>query len=130
VTIAYETYGTLNADASNAILVERTLSPETPMRRSMRRSEDRLVDRHDRSGKPSIRPVLVICSNILGAAREHGTIIHQARTGRRMGEVPVITIADMVRVQRRLIRSSKIERLLSVAGGHGRHAGPAWVPLS
>jgi homoserine O-acetyltransferase len=121
VTIAYETYGTLNADRSNAILVEHAFSGDA-----------HAAGFHEDSTKPGwwdsmIGPgkafdtdrYFVICSNILGGcAGTTGPSSIQARSGRPYGRsFPVITVTDMVRAQRRLIDHLKIKRLLSVAGG-------------
>jgi len=121
VDIAYETYGTLNAERSNAILILHAFSGDAHAAGIGRDS-----------GKPgwwdsTIGPgkafdtdrYFVICSNVLGGCQ--GTTGPQSidpRTGAPYAMTfPVITIADMVRLQKMLIDSLGISKLLAVAGG-------------
>jgi homoserine O-acetyltransferase/O-succinyltransferase len=121
VEVAYETYGRLNAAKSNAILVLHAFSGDA-----------HAAGISHETGKPGwwdnmIGPAkafdtnryFVICSNVLGGCR--GTTgpssIHPA-TGCPYGmSFPVITISDMVRLQRMLIDWFGIRRLLTVTGG-------------
>lgn len=120
VDVAYQTYGKLNAQRSNAILVLHAFSG------------DAHAAGIDDSGKPGwwdnmIGPgkafdtniYYVICSNILGGCRgTTGPSSINPETGRPYAMAfPVITIGDMVRVQKMLIDHLGIERLLSVSGG-------------
>ena len=119
--IAYQTYGTLNADRSNAVLVCHALT-----------GDQYVADRHPVTGKPGwwetvvgpSKPVdtnryFVICSNIIGGCMgSTGPISINPRTGRAYGvEFPVITIRDMVRAQARLIERLGIPDLFCVIGG-------------
>lgn len=120
VDVAYETYGTLNADRSNAILVLHAFSGDA---HAAGVSSD---------GQPGwwsnmIGPGLgfdtdryfVICTNVLGGCRgTTGPICPNPETGKAYGMgFPVITIGDMVRLQKKLIEHLGIEKLLAVAGG-------------
>jgi homoserine O-acetyltransferase len=120
VDVAYETYGTLNPDRSNAILVLHAFSGDA---HAAGISAD---------GQPGwwanmVGPGLgfdtdryfVICSNVLGGCRgTTGPICANSATGQPYGmQFPVITIGDMVRLQKRLIDHLGIEKLLAVAGG-------------
>ena len=120
VDVAYETYGTLNADRSNAILVLHAFSGDA---HAAGVSSD---------GQPGwwsnmIGPGLgfdtdryfVICSNILGGCRgTTGPISPDPETGKPFGmHFPVITVGDMVRLQKKLIDHLGIEKLLAVTGG-------------
>jgi homoserine O-acetyltransferase/O-succinyltransferase len=120
VDVAYETYGALNADRSNAILVLHAFSGDAHAAGVS----------HD--GQPGwwanmIGPGLgfdtnryyVICSNILGGCRgTTGPACPNPATGRPYGmEFPVITIGDMVRLQKKLVDHLGIEKLLAVTGG-------------
>ena len=122
VHIAYETYGTLNADKSNAILIVHAFS-----------GDSHAAGRYDSSDKnlgwwdAMIGPekafdtnqYFVICSNVLGGcAGSTGPASINPETGKPYAlDFPVITIADMVECQRRLLDFLGIDKLLSVAGG-------------
>ena len=121
ITVAYETYGTLNAQRSNAILILHALSGDAHAAGS-----------HAGEGRPGwwdsmIGPgkgfdtdrYFVICSNVLGGCKgTTGPSSMDPATGQPHGlGFPVITIGDMVRVQARLLDHLGIETLLSVAGG-------------
>jgi homoserine O-acetyltransferase/O-succinyltransferase len=120
VQVAYETYGTLNADKSNAILVVHAFSGD---------AHAAGVDAEGRKGwwDEMIGPgkgfdtdqYFVISSNVLGGCRgTTGPSSVNPATGRPYAmSFPVITIRDMVRLQKMLIDSLGITRLLSVAGG-------------
>jgi homoserine O-acetyltransferase len=126
LTIAYRTYGTLNAAASNAVLICHALTG------------DQYVAEHQPvTGKPGWwdilvgpgRPVdterfFVICANVLGGCmgttgpREEMTDEAGQGLGRPWGtDFPNITIRDMVRAQKLLVERLGIERLLAVIGG-------------
>src|SRR5664280_2851435 len=128
VDVAYETYGELNAAKSNAILVLHAFSGDA-----------HAAGISHESGKPSrldnkagwwdnmIGPgkgfdtnkYFVICTNVLGGCR--GTTgpssLHPATGCPYAMSFPVITIGDMVRLQKMLIDSFGIQRLLAVSGG-------------
>jgi len=121
VEVAYETYGQLNAARTNAILILHAFSGDA-----------HAAGISPETGKPgwwdnSIGPgkafdtnkYFVICSNVLGGCRgTTGPASIDPATGRPYAmSFPVITIGDMVRVQRMLIDSLGIARLLSVSGG-------------
>lgn len=121
VETAYETYGTLNADRSNAILICHAFTGDAHAAGISRET-----------GQPGwwssmIGPGLafdtdryfVICSNVLGGCRgTTGPASLDPATGQPYGmRFPVITIADMVRLQKMLIDHLGIQRLLAVTGG-------------
>ena len=121
VEVAYETYGALNADRTNAILVLHAFSGDA---HAAGISPD--------TGQPGwwssmIGPGLafdtdryfVISSNVLGGCRgTTGPGSFDPTTGERYAmRFPVITIGDMVRLQKMLIDHLGIERLLAVTGG-------------
>jgi homoserine O-acetyltransferase len=121
VTIAYQTYGRLNADRSNAILLCHALT-----------GDQYVADPNPVTGKPGWWQPLVgpgcifdtdryflICSNVLGGCMgSTGPSSINPDTGRPWGlTFPVITIADMVRAQIRLIDHLGIDQLFSVIGG-------------
>jgi len=121
VEVAYETYGELNQNKSNAILILHAFSGDA-----------HAAGISPETGKPgwwdnSIGPgkafdtnrYFVICSNVLGGCR--GTTgpssINPATGCPHAMSFPVITIGDMVRLQKMLVDSLGIPRLLAVAGG-------------
>jgi homoserine O-acetyltransferase len=119
--IAYQTYGRLNADRSNAVLVCHALT-----------GDQYVASRHPVTGKPGWwetiigpgKPVdtnryFVICSNIIGGCLgSTGPASVNPATGRAYGlDFPVITIRDMVRAQTRLIDRLGIPDLFCVIGG-------------
>src|SRR3954451_16569504 len=121
VEVAYETYGTLNAAKSNAILVLHAfsgdahaagISPET--------GKPGWWDNMIGPGKGfDTNRYFVICTNVLGGCRgTTGPSSINPATGcpYAMG-FPVITIGDMVRLQKTLTDRLGIERLLAVSGG-------------
>ncbi len=120
-TVAYQTYGALNADRSNAILVCHALTGDQFM-----------TGEHPVTGKPGwwqqlVGPGLVldtdrfflICSNVVGGCLgTTGPKSINPETGQPWGlDFPVITIGDMVRAQRQLIDHLKIDKLFCVIGG-------------
>ncbi len=120
-SIAYETYGALNADKSNAILICHALTGDQYV------ASQNPVTRKPGWWETLVGPGLpvdtnrffVICSNILGGCMgSTGPASIDPRTGRPYGlEFPVITIRDMVDAQARLIDQLGIEQLFSVIGG-------------
>ena len=121
VDVAYETYGKLNAAKSNAILVLHAfsgdahaagISPET--------GKPGWWDNMIGPGKAfDTNRYFVICTNVLGGCRgTTGPASINPATGCPYGmSFPVITVGDMVRLQRMLIDWFGIPRLLSVSGG-------------
>ncbi|HEV7370451.1 homoserine O-acetyltransferase MetX [Arenibaculum sp.] len=120
-TVAYRTYGTLNADRSNAVLVCHALT-----------GDQFVAEPHPVTGKPGWwdlmvgpgRPVdteryFVVCANVIGGCMgTTGPGDADPATGRPYGlAFPVITVADMVRAQALLLDHLGIERLFCVIGG-------------
>ena len=121
ITLAYETYGTLNAERSNAILVLHALSGDAHAAGFHRGDKtpgwwDAMIG----PGKPfDTDQYCVICANVIGGCKgSTGPASTNPATGKPYGtDFPFITIADMVRAQRHLIDFLGIERLLCVSGG-------------
>ena len=120
-TLAYQTYGTLNAERSNAVLLCHALT-----------GDQFVLGPHPVTGKPGWWEMMVgpgktfdteryfvICSNVLGGCM--GTVGPKETnpaTGRPWGlDFPVITIRDMVKAQAMLIDHLGIEQLFCVSGG-------------
>lgn len=122
ITLAYQTYGTLNADRSNAVMILHALSGGAHAA-GYRSLEDQKPGWWDSSIGPGkafdTNRFFVICSNILGSCYgSTGPSSINPATGKPYGlAFPVITISDIVRGQERLIDHLGIERLLCVVGG-------------
>ncbi|KRA62663.1 homoserine O-acetyltransferase [Caulobacter sp. Root656] len=119
--IAYRTWGELNADGTNAVLICHALS-----------LDQHVAGVHPVNGKPGwwtrlvgpgkpIDPArhFIICSNVIGGcAGSTGPASINPKTGKAYGlTFPVITIADMVRAQAMLVEALGVENLLAVIGG-------------
>src|SRR5258706_3714474 len=117
-SIAYQPYGRLNADKSNAILACHALT-----------GDQHVANTNPVTGKPGWwetmigpgKPVdtdrfFVICSNVLGGCMgSTGPASINPSTGKPYGlEFPVITVGDMVDAQVRLIDRLVIDQLFSV----------------
>ena len=122
LTIAYETYGTLNSSRTNAILVTHALSGNAHAA-GFHSPEDRYPgwwDEYIGPGKAfDTGKYFVICSNVIGGCDgSTGPSSIDPATGKPYGlSFPMITIRDMVRAQWHLVRHLGIDSLLSVVGG-------------
>lgn len=122
VTVAYETYGTLNAARDNAILLLHALSGDAHAA-GYHSPHDRKPGWWDAMVGPGrafdTDKYFVICSNVLGGCKgSSGPLSVDPRTGQRYAsDFPVVTIADMVNAQVRLIDMLGIPELFAVAGG-------------
>ncbi len=121
VTVAYETYGTLNQNKTNAILILHALSGDA-----------HAAGYYPGDSRPGwwetmIGPgkgfdtnrFFVICSNVIGGCKgSTGPNSINPATGKEYGlAFPVVTVGDMVRAQKQLIDRLEIARLLCVSGG-------------
>ena len=119
--IAYQTYGVLNQDKSNAILVCHALTGDQYP------AEEHPVTKKDGWWKLMIGPgkvldtdrYFIICSNVLGGCMgTTGPSSIDPKTKQPFGlKFPVITIGDMVRAQKMMIDHLEIEKLFCVIGG-------------
>jgi homoserine O-acetyltransferase len=120
VDVAFETYGTLNAAKSNAILVVHAFSGDAHAAGVDADGQRGWWDNMIGPGKGfDTDKYFVIASNVLGGCKgTTGPSSINPATGRPYAMTfPVITIGDMVRLQKMLVDSLGITRLLSVAGG-------------
>lgn len=121
VTLAYETYGNLNPDKTNAILLTHALTGDA-----------HAAGFHKGARKPGwwdemIGPgkafdteyYFVICSNVLGGCKgSTGPSSINPQTGKPYGlDFPLISVNDMVSCQELLVDHFGIDKLLCVAGG-------------
>jgi homoserine O-acetyltransferase len=120
-TVAYMTYGALNAAKSNAILICHALS-----------GDQFAAERNPLTGKPGwwetmVGPgkpfdtdrYFVICANVIGGCMgSTGPADNDPATGKPYAlTFPMVTVADMVRAQAKLLDALGIEKLLCVTGG-------------
>jgi homoserine O-acetyltransferase len=122
VTLAYETWGTLNAEGDNAILITHALTGNTHAH-----DADYPDDTKRAWWNPLIGPgrffdtsrYYVICSNVVGGCSgSTGPTSVDPYTGRRYGmRFPIVTIHDMVRAQHILLEHLGVRQLAMVAGG-------------
>ncbi|MBS7810169.1 homoserine O-acetyltransferase MetX [Roseococcus pinisoli] len=126
LSVAYRTYGTLNAARSNAVLVCHALT-----------GDQYVAERQPLTGRGGWwealvgpgKPVdtdrfFVICANVLGGCMgstgpgEEMTDENGVPQGRPWGtDFPSVTICDMVRAQKKLVEKLGVDRLLAVIGG-------------
>ncbi|WP_407453171.1 homoserine O-acetyltransferase [Methanobrevibacter sp.] len=121
VTVAYETYGELNKEKSNAILICHALTGDA-----------HAAGWHKGDKKPGWWEIIIgpgkaldsekyfiICSNVLGGCKgTTGPSSINPKTKKEYGlDFPVITISDMVKVQKKLIEYFEIDQLYAVIGG-------------
>jgi len=120
VDVAYETIGRLNAQADNAVLVCHPLSADTHAARRSRSDRPGWWEAMIGEGRP-IDPSrhFVISANVLGGCfGTTGPTSIDPNTGEPWGpRFPVVTVGDMVRVQRRLLDALGIEKPITVIGG-------------
>ncbi len=125
LTVAYRTYGALNAGRTNAILICHALTGDQYVAEQHPvTGRDGWWDMVVGPGKPiDTNRYFVICSNVLGgcmgstgprSARDDTGLPDPPRWG---VDFPTITIRDMVRAQKRLIEQLGIARLFAVIGG-------------
>jgi homoserine O-acetyltransferase len=122
ITLAYETYGGLNEEKSNAILIFHALSGDAHAAGKHDPKDEKAGwwDSMIGPGKAfDTNRYFVICANTIGGCKgSTGPSSINPRTGRPYGlDFPVFTIRDIVRSQRALIDHLGIDRLLAVAGG-------------
>ncbi|MFO7760863.1 MAG: homoserine O-acetyltransferase [Desulfobia sp.] len=122
ITVAYETYGELNRDKSNVVLVNHALSGDSHAAGYYSRDEPKpgWWDFMIGPGKGiDTNRYFVICTNILGSCR--GTTgpasIHPENGKPYSLDFPIVTIGDMVRVQKALLDHLGINKVLTVIGG-------------
>ncbi|HKU95771.1 MAG TPA: homoserine O-acetyltransferase [Vineibacter sp.] len=120
-SVAYRTYGALNAGKTNAVLICHALT-----------GDQFVADMHPVTGKPGWwetlvaagRPLdpakyFIICANVLGGCMgSTGPLDNDPRTGNPYNlNFPVVTIADMVRAQAALLDHLGVQSLFCVIGG-------------
>ncbi|MEP2987401.1 MAG: homoserine O-acetyltransferase [Parasphingorhabdus sp.] len=134
VDIAYETYGELDADASNAILICHALT-----------MDQYVASTHPVTGKAGWwtdmvgpgQPIdtdryCVICANVIGSCLgSSGPATNNPASKKPWAmDFPVLTIADMVRAQAMLLDHLGINRLHAIVGGSmGGMLAVSWTAI-
>ena len=122
ITLAYETWGTLNAEGTNAILITHALTGSTHAHDVERPDDPKAAwwNLLIGPGRPfDTSRYYVICSNVLGGCYgSTGPSSLNPTTGQPYGmSFPVIAIRDMVQAQRLLVEHLGVRQLALVAGG-------------
>ncbi|KAJ1711334.1 hypothetical protein G4B11_008516 [Aspergillus flavus] len=117
--IAYETWGQLNADKSNAILLHTGLSASSHAHSTEANSKPGWWEKFIGPGKPlDTNKHFVICTNVIGGCYgSTGPSSIDPSDGKRYAtRFPILTIDDMVRAQFRLLDSLGIQKLYASVG--------------
>ena len=118
-TIAYETWGTLNPDRSNAILLHTGLSASSHACSTAANPKPGWWEKFIGPGKPlDTDKFFVICTNVLGGC--YGSTgpssIDPANNEQYATRFPILTMEDMVRAQWRLLDALRIRKLYASVG--------------
>ncbi len=122
ITVAYETYGTLNENKDNAILVIHALTGDAHAA-GYHSENDKKAGWWDTMIGPDkafdTNKYFIICTNILGGCSgTTGPSSINPDTGKPYGiSFPVFTIEDTVKVKKKLLDFLGINKLYAVAGG-------------
>jgi homoserine O-acetyltransferase/O-succinyltransferase len=123
VEVAYETYGELNAEHSNAVFICHALSGDAHAA-GIHEGDDPdrpgWWDNIIGPGRPlDTERLFVVCANVLGGCKgTTGPSSTNPLTGRPYGlRFPLIQVRDLVEVHRALLAELGIERLLAAVGG-------------
>lgn len=118
-TIAYETWGALNADRSNAILLHTGLSASSHAKSTPENPKPGWWEKFIGPGAPlDTNKYFVICTNVLGSC--YGSTgpssVDPANGERYATRFPILTMEDMERAQFGLLDALGIHRLYASVG--------------
>ena len=122
IDVAYETYGVLNEAKDNVVLICHALSGDAHVA-GYHSKEDKKPGWWDTMVGPGkaidTDKYFVVCSNAFGGCMgTTGPSSINPATGKQYGtDFPIITMADMVEVQRLLLEILGVENLLAIVGG-------------
>lgn len=133
LVLVYETYGELNSDKSNALIVHHALSTSSHLAAHEKNPEKGWWEEMVGPGR-ALNPdkYFIICFNNLGSCYgSSGPLSPNPGTGKPYGpDFPTVTILDMVRSQKRLIDELGINQLHAVLGSSmGAMLSIAWLVL-
>lgn len=121
ITVAYETYGQMNEKRNNIILITHALTGDSHVaKHSDNDPKPGWWDKFVGPGKMfDTDKYFIICSNVLGGCQgTTGPSSIDPETGKPYGaRFPIITIKDMVNVQKKLLEALEINHILCVVGG-------------
>ena len=131
ITVAYESYGQLNAAGDNCILICHAISGDSHVARHDNQDDPGWWDIVVGPGKAiDTNSLFVICPNLLGGCRgSTGPGSPNPVTAKPYGcDFPTVTVGDMVEVQRRLLDHLGVQQLRAVVGGSlGGHQALTWA---
>lgn len=130
--IAYETYGTLNADKSNAILVLHALTGDAHAAGKHHPDDKKVGWWNDMIGPGKAfdtNKYFIISSNMLGGcAGTTGPSSINPATGKEYGlSFPVITVGDAVKVQKKLVDYLGVKKIMVAGGSMGGMQALEWA---
>ncbi|MBU0650931.1 homoserine O-acetyltransferase [bacterium] len=122
ITVAYETYGSLNSSKDNVIVVLHALSGDAHAAGKHSKDDKKFGWWDDMIGPGralDTNKYFVVCSNFLGGCSgTTGPNSINPQTNKPYGlKFPVITISDMTRVQKALLDYLGVKKVLNVIGG-------------
>ena len=119
IEVAYQTYGNLNADKTNAVLICHALTGDAEPYFADKSGEGWWQNFIGQGLALDTSKYFFICSNVLGGCKgTTGPSSQEPQTGQAYGSrFPHITIQDMVKVQKNLLEYLGIEHLHAVIGG-------------
>ncbi|AQT66957.1 Homoserine O-acetyltransferase [Anaerohalosphaera lusitana] len=122
IDVAYETYGKLSEKKDNAVLICHALTGDAHVAGYHKENDRKPGWWEDMVGPGKAidtNKYFVICSNVLGSCYgTTGPVETNPKTGEPYGlDFPIVTIADMVEVQKLLLDKLGIKELLAVIGG-------------
>ncbi|MEZ0536274.1 homoserine O-acetyltransferase [Caldicellulosiruptoraceae bacterium PP1] len=120
IDVAYETYGTINDKKNNIILITHALTGDSHVAKHS--EEDEKLGWWDKFVGPGkifdTNKYFIICSNVLGGCQGTTGPSSISEDGKPYGiRFPIITIKDMVNVQKKLLDCLNIEHIHCVVGG-------------
>jgi homoserine O-acetyltransferase len=133
LSLAFETYGSLNPDGCNAVLITHGYTSSQHAAGRDRNGEVGWWDGLIGPGKAfDTRRYFVVCSNMLGSSYgSTGPASINPITGKPYGpDFPAITVADIVRAQHLLLEDLGVKHLVAVAGpSYGGYQAFQWAVM-
>ncbi len=131
IEVAYETYGELNEAGDNAILILHALTADAHAAHYHSKDDkkpgwwDTMIGDNKAF---DTKKYFVICSNILGGCKgTTGPSSINPKTGKPYAlDFPVITIEDMIKVQKELIDFLGVKKMIVVGGSMGGMQALEW----